>query len=130
MESKLTKQFLEKLQKLDPKVQALAKKSFELWKENPEHVKFKKLKASAQYDIYSAQVSESFRSICYKDNDNKCYVWFWIGSHAEFDLMCGVKKNDTLQHTAHRIQSQREVLNQIKKIRDCANPTLQNKKTV
>ncbi len=117
-QSKLTKQFIECFNKLDPKIQTLARKSFELWKEDPSHVKFKKLKASAQHDIYSAQVGDHFRSICYKEKETGQYVWFWVGSHAEFDLKCNVNKNAVLQNTAQRIQQHREIIQRVQHIRE------------
>jgi mRNA-degrading endonuclease RelE of RelBE toxin-antitoxin system len=68
-------------QKLPPSVQKLAKKQFELLKENPSHqsLRFEKLEG---YDNYwSARVTRGYRAVASKDAEG--FVWLFIGKHDE-----------------------------------------------
>jgi hypothetical protein len=63
-------------------VQTLADKNFELLKTNPLHpsLHFKKVGK-----FWSARVGLSHRALAVPDGDD--LVWFWIGSHAEYDRL-------------------------------------------
>jgi len=66
----------------DP-VQALARKQFKLWRENPRHrsLKFKPLKE--QY--WSVRIDKGYRAVA--DWEGEVPVWFWIGSHDEYEKL-------------------------------------------
>ncbi len=71
--------------RLDPKVKEAARRSYRLFAENPGHpsLRFKKL---AGHDrIWSVRINESFRALAERDGDT--VVWFWIGSHNDFDKL-------------------------------------------
>lgn len=63
-------------------IQELADRNFELLKENPRHpsLRFKKVGS-----LWSVRVGISYRALG-KDR-TEGIVWFWIGSHAEYDLL-------------------------------------------
>jgi hypothetical protein len=63
-------------------IRNLADKAFELLKENPHHpsLHFKKVGR-----FWSARVSLNYRAIGVDAPDG--IVWFWIGTHAEYDRL-------------------------------------------
>lgn len=70
---------------LPRKVQQLARKNFKLLKKDPDHpsLRFKKVG-----DFYSARVGLHHRALAAGGPDGP--IWFWIGSHAEYDKMLAV----------------------------------------
>jgi hypothetical protein len=64
--------------------QALADKNFELLKQNPSHpsLHFKRVGS-----YYSARVSIDTRALGIAVEGG--VVWFWIGTHAEYDKLVG-----------------------------------------
>ena len=76
--------FWEAYESLPDPVRELADKSFELLKQNPQHpsLHFKRV---GRY--WSARVGLHYRALAVAiDSD---FVWFWIGSHADYDAMIG-----------------------------------------
>jgi hypothetical protein len=65
---------------LPQKIQDLADKNYALLKENPRHpsLHFKKID-----DLWSVRVSKQFRALGFEEPEG--IVWFWIGSHQEYD---------------------------------------------
>jgi hypothetical protein len=63
-------------------VQQLARKNFQLLKDNPRHpsLQFKKLG-----NHWSARVGHHYRAIAVEDDSG--YVWVWIGTYAEYDKL-------------------------------------------
>ena len=61
-----------------------ADKSFALLKQDPKHpsLHFKKIGSS-----WSARVGKGYRALALEIDDG--YVWYWIGSHADYDRMIG-----------------------------------------
>jgi len=62
--------------------QKLARRNFELLKENPRHpsLRFKKVGK-----LWSARAGRSHRALAMEDNDG--YIWVWIGTHEEYDRL-------------------------------------------
>ncbi len=65
---------------LPQEVQRLADKNFELLKADSGHpsLQFKKID-----DVWSARVGLHYRALAFEYTDG--LVWFWIGSHGEYD---------------------------------------------
>ena len=68
---------------LPERIQALADKNFEQMKDNPRHPSLHLKKVAA--DIFSARVGLDHRALAFDQGDH--LVWFWIGSHDEYDLL-------------------------------------------
>jgi hypothetical protein len=86
MNSELTSDFIKLFRQLPNRIQKTAKKNYRLWKQNPQHpsVELKKLKTSST--VYSVRAGIGWRAVgVMKDSDT--IVWFWIGSHAEYDKL-------------------------------------------
>jgi len=68
--------------RLPDNVRTLADKNFALLKSDPQHpsLHFKQI---GRY--YSARVGLRYRALAIKADDG--LVWFWIGSHADYDAL-------------------------------------------
>ena len=72
---------------LDPRIREAARRAYLLFEENPAHpsLRFKKL---AGHDrIWSVRINDSFRALGERAGDT--IMWFWIGSHNDFDKLFG-----------------------------------------
>lgn len=63
-------------------VQELARKNYELLKENPKHpsLHFKKVGK-----LWSARIGRNYRALAMEDECG--YVWVWIGTHEEYSRL-------------------------------------------
>jgi hypothetical protein len=76
--------FWAKYRELPAEVQALADRAFALIKTDPRHpsLHFKKIDR-----FWSARIGLRYRVLGIEVNDG--VLWFWIGSHAEYDSLVG-----------------------------------------
>ncbi|MBM7049866.1 MULTISPECIES: type II toxin-antitoxin system RelE/ParE family toxin [Rhizobium] len=74
--------FWQAYEKLPKHVRELADRNFELLKSNPKHpsLHFKQVGR-----FWSARVGISWRALAVADGDD--LIWFWIGSHTEYDKL-------------------------------------------
>ena len=65
-------------------IQRLADKAYKLLQENPRHpsLHFKKVG-----ELWSARVNLNYRALAIEATDD--YVWFWLGTHAEYEKLLG-----------------------------------------
>jgi hypothetical protein len=65
-------------------VRCLADKCYQLWRDDPQHpsLHFKKVGR-----LWSVRVGLHYRALAVEDGNN--LVWFWIGTHAEYDQLLG-----------------------------------------
>jgi hypothetical protein len=77
-----TPQFWKRFDTLPKEVQQLARKNFQLLKQDLRHpsLQFKQLG-----NHWSARVGLSYRALAVKDGSD--YVWVWIGAHGEYDKL-------------------------------------------
>ncbi len=77
--------FWEKFHKLPKDIQTKAKKCFKILKQDERHpsLHFKKLKLDDI--VWSVRVDQNYRALAFEDKNN--IVWFWIGTHTEYDKM-------------------------------------------
>lgn len=83
MISRTTKQFRDRLAELPEDIQERARKSYELFKQNPAHRSLQFKQVHPRRPIWSARVTGDYRVVGLRDGDE--ITWFWIGSHAEYD---------------------------------------------
>ena len=71
-------------QRLPKPIRELADRNYALLKENPQHpsLHFKKV---GKY--WSVRVGLRYRALAVEVDDG--LLWFWIGSHADYDAMIG-----------------------------------------
>ncbi len=67
---------------LPGEVRDLADKAFTLLKANPRHPSLRFRKVGP---YWSARVGERYRALAMLASDG--FVWFWIGTHAEYDRL-------------------------------------------
>ena len=74
--------FWEAYEKLPEQVRDLADKNYALLKENPRHpsLQFKRVGR-----FWSVRVGLRYRALATEADGN--LIWFWIGSHADYDAM-------------------------------------------
>jgi mRNA-degrading endonuclease RelE of RelBE toxin-antitoxin system len=83
--SRTTKKFWQQFEKLPFGVQQEARRAYRQFRENPQHpgLHFKKLQGHD--DIYSVRIGIGYRALATMNGN--WVVWFWIGSHAEYDRL-------------------------------------------
>lgn len=67
---------------LNPETQALANKCIELLKNDPHHPSLRLKKVG---EFWSVRVSLRYRALAREHKDG--LIWFWIGSHSEYDQL-------------------------------------------
>ena len=85
MNSRATRRFRELLAALPAHVQNQAREAYRLFRQNPSHPGLRFKKVHPDPPMYSARVGISYRAVGVIDGD--AVVWFWIGSHAEYDKL-------------------------------------------
>ncbi len=87
MISRVRPSFWRSYEALDPRLKEAARRSYKLFEANPDHpsLRFKKL---AGHDrVWSFRINDSYRALAERNGDT--VIWFWIGSHNEFDKLFG-----------------------------------------
>jgi hypothetical protein len=70
---------------LPEQVQEQAREAYRQFKEDPNYPSLKFKKVHPQLPIYSARVNRDYRAVGQLDEDT--VIWFWIGSHADYDKL-------------------------------------------
>ncbi|MBX3178346.1 MAG: hypothetical protein KF886_13380 [Candidatus Hydrogenedentes bacterium] len=85
MNSHVTAEFRRLFMNLPNEVRQRARHSYLLWKENPAHpgVQFKRV--HRRQPIYSVRIGIDWRAVGLRQGET--IIWFWIGSHAEYDAL-------------------------------------------
>ncbi|MBU6151837.1 MAG: hypothetical protein KGR25_10330 [Chloroflexi bacterium] len=85
MKSRTTRRFRELLAALPAQVQRQAEEAYELFEQNPAHPGLRFKQVHPDLPIYSARVGIGYRAVGVLDGDT--VVWYWIGSHADYDQL-------------------------------------------
>jgi len=83
--SRATRRFWRLYSELPPSLQGEARHAFRLFEGNPSHPSLQFKKLAGMEDVYSARISLDCRALAVMEQDG--LVWFWIGSHAEYDKL-------------------------------------------
>lgn len=88
MRSRATARFWRCYDALPVAVQEKARQTYRLWLANPNHpsLQFKRLHGAGG-SVWSVRIGISWRALATVKGDTA--LWFWIGSHAEYDRMIG-----------------------------------------
>ncbi len=86
MRSELDAEFIKLFAKLPERVQKAALKNYQLWQQDPNHPSLEFKKVNAKQPIYSIRVGIGRRAVGIK-KDSQTIIWFWIGSHSEYDTL-------------------------------------------
>jgi hypothetical protein len=85
MNSRTTRQFRDLLAALPDQIRRQAKDAYLLFHQNPAHPGLRFKKVHADPPIYSARVGIGYRAVGVMDQQT--VVWFWIGSHADYEQL-------------------------------------------
>ena len=85
MKSRTTAEFRKLFAGLPKQVQEQARVAYRQFKEDLTYPSLRFKKVHPELPIYSARISRSHRAVGQLDGDT--VVWFWVGSHAEYDRL-------------------------------------------
>lgn len=85
MKSHVTKKFRRLFGNLPTEIRQGARESYRLWKENPAHPSLQFKRVHQRPPIYSVRVGIGWRAVGLREGNT--IIWFWIGSHAEYDQL-------------------------------------------
>ncbi len=85
MKSRVTRDFRLCFARLPERIQRLAGANYKLWRQAPHHPSLAFKRVGRKYPTYSIRIGLGWRALGFKDDD--VVVWFWIGSHAEYERL-------------------------------------------
>ncbi len=85
MKSRTTAEFRKSFATLPKQVQEQTRDAYRQFKENPSYPSRRFKKVHPELPIYSARISNNYRAVGQLDGDT--VIWFWVGSHAEYDRL-------------------------------------------
>lgn len=77
--------FWQYYQQLPKEMQELADKNYALLKINPQHASLHFKKVGKRTQLWSVHIVEHYRAL--GSDKPEGVVWFWIGTHAEYDKL-------------------------------------------
>ncbi|MFH0899139.1 MAG: hypothetical protein V2A73_00780 [Pseudomonadota bacterium] len=89
MKSHVNQRFREAFSRLPDHVRRHAMEAYKLFQENPGHAGLQFKRVHPTRPIYSARITMGYRALGVRDGEE--IVWFWIGSHADYDRMISQK---------------------------------------
>ena len=89
MHSHTTREFRERLAALPPQVQAQARDAYRRFSVNLWHPSLQFKRVHPTDPIWSVRIGTGFRALGRRQGD--LVIWFWIGSHADYDRLIGVR---------------------------------------
>lgn len=87
--------FREQLSRLPEPIQELAEAAFRLFVENPSHPSLRHHalrdsdRSRHRAGSFSVSITMRYRAVYVRDGDTN--VWYWIGSHADYDTFTGAR---------------------------------------
>jgi len=85
VKSRTTAKFRKQLGDLPDAVQKQARQAYRQFQQDPAHPSLRFKQVHASLPIYSVRISKHYRAVGQRDGDTM--IWFWIGSHAEYDKL-------------------------------------------
>jgi mRNA-degrading endonuclease RelE of RelBE toxin-antitoxin system len=85
MISVTTERFRKAYKNLPEQVKESARRAYKQWKTNPSHSSLQFKQIHKTQTIYSVRINLSYRVLEVKQGNTM--IWFWIGSHAEYDKL-------------------------------------------
>lgn len=85
MRSKTTVRFRKAFATLPKQVRKQARKSYRQFKQDPWHSNLRFKQINPSIPIYSVRIGRGYRAVGQKTENE--VVWFWIGSHSDYDKL-------------------------------------------
>jgi hypothetical protein len=83
--SRTTQRFRKAYAALPEHVQDRARDAYRQFQDDPHHPSLRFKQVHASRPIYSARVGLGYRALAVREGE--VYIWFWIGTHAEYDQL-------------------------------------------
>lgn len=90
MISRATARFWKSYAELPAHVQRQARAAYRLFRDDPRHPGLRFKQVHPTEPVYSVRVGLTYRALGRRE-DPDMIVWFWIGSHAEYDRLTGAR---------------------------------------
>ncbi|MEG5018351.1 MULTISPECIES: ParE family toxin-like protein [unclassified Microcoleus] len=87
MNSRTTIEFRKLFADLPEQVKNQTRATYRQFKEDPSYPSLRFKKVHPDLPIYSARITKNYRAVGQLDGDT--VIWFWVGSHAEYDKFLG-----------------------------------------
>ncbi len=85
MKSRINEDFRQAYRQLPKEIRQQARKAYQLFHDNPQHPSLNFKRVHPNEAIYSARITRDYRTIGIITDD--LIIWFWIGSHADYDKL-------------------------------------------
>jgi hypothetical protein len=85
LNSVTTERFRRAFEALPPAVQRRARRAYVTFRRDPNHPSLRLKQVHPTRPIHSVRVGLGSRALAVREGDTM--VWFWIGSHAEYDRL-------------------------------------------
>ena len=85
MNSRTTDRFRRAFGLLPAPAQVRARRAYAMFRRNPSHPSLRFKLVHPNRPIYSVRIGLAYRALGVRDQDD--IVWFWIGSHADYELL-------------------------------------------
>ncbi len=87
MKSRTTAQFRKQFAALPRQVQQQGRSAYRQFQKDPSYPSLRFKKVHPDLPIYSARINKNYRAVGQIEGDT--IIWFWIGSHTEYDRLLG-----------------------------------------
>jgi len=85
VKSRIAAQFCKAFSELPNQVQEQTREAYHQFKQDPWHPSLRFKQVHPELPIYSVRISRSYRAVDQRDEDT--VIWFWVGSHADYDKL-------------------------------------------
>jgi mRNA-degrading endonuclease RelE of RelBE toxin-antitoxin system len=87
VKSRTRPSFWRSYESLDARTRAAARRAYELFADNPDHPSLRFKKLAGHDDLWAVRITERYRAVGERRGDS--VIWFWIGTHNDFDNLFG-----------------------------------------
>lgn len=92
MNSRMTSQFRKLLANLPKEIQQQSKEAYRRFRDNPYYPSLYFKRIHSTQSIYSVRISRDYRAVGVQHSNE--IIWFWVGSHSDYDRMLKKLKKD------------------------------------
>ena len=91
--NRTTRRFRDRFAKLPNRIKEIVRDQCRLFNENPDHPSLRRHKlddkktGSHRSDSFSVAITMSYRAVYVEEGSQN--IWYWIGTHAEYDQFAG-----------------------------------------
>ena len=85
MKSRRTRRFHECFARLPSDIQSQARRAYQPFRDDPGHPELRFKNVHETEPTYSVRVSQGYRAAGVRKDD--AIIWFWIGSHSDYDRL-------------------------------------------